>query len=870
MDGSFEFSMPSSFLKPRYSSRSPPYEVPYHIIAKRVHSTTGFVRNPECLTRNTTREDIAHACTLEVGPEHVGPASVILDFDVAVAGIPVIQVSSVKTSSAPVFINVTYSEGYPGILREDGDGPFPFSAGADTQRRSRFKITCAGFYESNYVQGSQRWMKIALVEGAPCSVSLNLAGFRPTTSNTPLDQLPGFFECSDPMLNDLWKYGARTLQLNCIPARTVPPPWQVSEDMGILVDSQRCNTYGWGSDWTDYKVEVEGMVVRGGLSWNVRAKGGRPGLLYNLKFSNTGGPPILESWHGYYDKPQKTLVPVLLSRTELPDLTLAQNQWYKIKTICTGLSNILVYLDDVLIHDLEQASTSVGLRNSVPAIPQGSIGFGAGQDQVCRFRNVVVTSVPSGTTLYSSGLNTNAVLADFGVGWNQFPYIFDGAKRDRYAWTADIIIGGQSLYYSTAGSEFIKGNIEASMLRSLARCNEPGLLPGGTPPGRAFERALNDTMFNVLNINYSLYLIMVLYDYWLFTGEADLIVSYWGRIVGCLAHIEALVNDENLLYVTGLEAGDYDYYNGTRDEIYTKRNALYVAALECCAIIARSTIINDIALAKRYESQRVQTVAAINKHMYNSESEMYNISSTRKVGFQQEMHAWLLFKNIAPTNIRQPLMRKFKSLYETTHNQSPLSFSIDTPNVPPVISPIMSAFHVLAAISTGNFSDAEHVLRSVWQPMCDPSSPHFTGTTWEFMLPDGTPFEDQFCSYAQLFSVGPTFILSKFVLGVEPTSPGYKTFSIHPRFPINGVTWAQGRVPTPHGQPIIVRWQKFDNAWRLSCSAPPGLKGVITVPSSLGLRPEGITLNGLVLDPETREVEIGSSHGSEIDILVCL
>jgi len=169
---------------------------------------------------------------------------------------------------------------------------------------------------------------------------------------------------------------------------------------------------------------------------------------------------------------------------------------------------------------------------------------------VCRFRNVVVTSVPSGSILYSSSLSNNAVLADFGVGWNQIPFIFDGAKRDRYAWTADIITGGLSLYYSTAGSEFIRGNIEASMLRSLARFENPGLLPGGVPPGRAFERNPKDTMFNILNPSYSMYLIMVMFDHWLYTGEDDLIFRYWDRIVGCLAYIEELVNEDGLIYTT--------------------------------------------------------------------------------------------------------------------------------------------------------------------------------------------------------------------------------------------------------------------------------------------------------------------------------
>ena len=103
-------------------------------------------------------------------------------------------------------------------------------------------------------------------------------------------------------------------------------------------------------------------------------------------------------------------------------------------------------------------------RSRVRILRGVNFGFGAGEDQICRFRNLTVISATSNEILYTSGLNNPSVLGDFGVNWNQLPYIFDGAKRDRYAWTADIITGGPSLYYSTAGLEYIRGNIEASMM----------------------------------------------------------------------------------------------------------------------------------------------------------------------------------------------------------------------------------------------------------------------------------------------------------------------------------------------------------------------------------------------------------------------
>ena len=283
--------------------------------------------------------------------------------------------------------------------------------------------------------------------------------------------------------------------------------------------------------------------------------------------------------------------------------------------------------------------------------------------------------------------------------------------------------------------------------------------------------------------------------------------------------------------------------------------------------MAQSEAIDDEDAAQAYLSQANRTAESINKHLFNHETGHYMITTVRSIGFQQETHAWLLNTGIAPEPIKAPLLQKLNALFTGTHNNSPTQFSSETLDVPRTISPITSTFHILACLQAGDVASAEHILRSVWAPMCDKSSPHFTGTTWEFMNPDGTPFEDQFCSYAQLFSVGPTAIMSRFVLGVEPITPGYKTFLIAPRFYMDGVSWAEGRVPTPVGEPITVRWEMCDDGWKLWCKTPSGLKGVVRVPSAVWARRKSLKVKGVLSerDPEGGEIRIGGV-GGETDI----
>ncbi|KAI8285842.1 hypothetical protein K4K60_000861 [Colletotrichum sp. SAR11_57] len=777
-----EFSIPSTIPEPF----SPNYlfakdEIPEFLIPKLVHS---FVNTKSANSLTTSRLDTY--ATLTNFTEESG--SVTLDYGVAVAGIPVLHIHGLDTPSNKALIDFTVSEGYPGITKSEGDGPYPFSAGADTSRRVRFRVSGPGFYEAKCVQGSQRWLKVSLITKSPCSVRISLVGFVPTTSNIPVDKLPGYFQCSDETLSELWGYGARTLQLNCVPARSIPSPWQVSEDMGVLVDSQRCNAYGWGHLWTDYNLEFDGMILEGGLAWMVRVSPGMPGMLFQLNVEN--GKAVIEQWFGYYNKPQTTLVPKLIASVEIPEPKISEGEWLRIRTSCIGEAPVSISIDNTQVATFKQGGLKVEGFASLavppdhpdfPYFPKGSVAIGAGQDQLCRFRNLVVRN-SNNEVLYQSGLNTPAVLGDFGLKTNQFPFVFDGAKQDRYPWTADIIVGGRSAYYSTAGSEYIRGNIAACMLRFKDDETGRGLLPGGVPPGRDFTRDLTDGFFNIETINYSLYLILVIYDYWLYTGDDALVKFCWDKLKSCIAYVSARVNKDGLVCAEGFDAGDYDYYNGLQTGISTKRNALFIASLKACAHIAFCPGISDKAAAEAYAMSAISMVDAVRKHCFNANSGHYNITDTRTEGFQQEMHAWLILKHICKEEQMPSLLDKFGSLVlPSTINEAPLSFSPDTPGPPPVISPIMSAFHIQAALQAGRPAEGERVLRSVFGPMADKSSEHFTGTTWEFLNSDGTPFKGDFCSYAQLFGAGPTSIPSQYALGVEPLAPGFKEFRIWPR-----------------------------------------------------------------------------------------
>jgi alpha-L-rhamnosidase len=97
---------------------------------------------------------------------------------------------------------------------------------------------------------------------------------------------------------------------------------------------------------------------------------------------------------------------------------------------------------------------------------------------------------------------------------------------------------------------------------------------------------------------------------------------------------------------------------------------------------------------------------------------------------------------------------------------------------------------------------------------------------WEKLGQNGQ-ITDSNASLAHGWATAPVSAFSSYLLGVQPTSPGYKTWTIAPQ--TGNLRWAQGRVPTPSG-PIVSRWKVENRTFKLTTSAPAGTTGSVTVP----------------------------------------
>jgi alpha-L-rhamnosidase len=70
--------------------------------------------------------------------------------------------------------------------------------------------------------------------------------------------------------------------------------------------------------------------------------------------------------------------------------------------------------------------------------------------------------------------------------------------------------------------------------------------------------------------------------------------------------------------------------------------------------------------------------------------------------------------------------------------------------------------------------------------------------------------------------------LHRYVAGLRPTAPGYRTFEVRP-MPGGGVTAATARHLTPYG-PAEVSWRLDDRSFVLDVAVPPGTRAIVVLP----------------------------------------
>ena len=145
--------------------------------------------------------------------------------------------------------------------------------------------------------------------------------------------------------------------------------------------------------------------------------------------------------------------------------------------------------------------------------------------------------------------------------------------------------------------------------------------------------------------------------------------------------------------------------------------------------------------------------------------------------------------------------------------------------------PWAEAFEVQADFTSGEDAAGIDLIDRAWGTMLGlgPS------TFYEASRDDGTPAYElgsQHDTVMHRWASGVGALLQEYVLGVEPITPGFRSWRIEPHG--GSLDWVQGRVPTPGG--ALTAWWRWTGPLRtrrgytLAVSAPSGTNGSVALP----------------------------------------
>lgn len=521
-----------------------------------------------------------------------------------------------------------------------------------------------------------------------------------------------------------------------------------------------------------------------------------------------------------------TTINQMLHQAQLPsNLTVDLNSWHTVHT-AVAVTDIRVYIDGIPVLQLSQTSRFFG-----------SAGLGASFGQRAVFRDFSLTT-PTGDEVYSHAMRDSSFLPDLFMGTNPNAAVVDGSRRDRITYTGDLDIAGGATLASTHNIESILGSL--NLLGSYHAT--PGFfIPSAKIQEKPLANGINTNITGL--IGYSFNFLTAVASTYMHTGDTAFATTWAPKIKNMLDWADSQTLKNGLFNLSDVSfGGDWNYYDPPQSGIVTKFNVLYAYAPQESLVVLTDGGVDSTVYKRRLEKLR----EAIDTQLWSDDLKAYYISEGLKTAFAQDSNAIAILAGVNKN-----------SSHSTGTILSTLSVDLMTPVGPysfssgaisagfqSYISPYASAYHLRAALSS-NVSEASlELLHNLWGPMADIANANYTGTFWEALDPEGRPGLGLLTSLCHGWAAGPTAELTRYVLGVRPSQPGWKQFVIAPV--TLGLEMANGTVPTPNGS-IKVAWTFSDTSLlRMEINAPTGSTGIVTVPTPLRVPADqsAFTING--------------------------
>ena len=315
--------------------------------------------------------------------------------------------------------------------------------------------------------------------------------------------------------------------------------------------------------------------------------------------------------------------------------------------------------------------------------------------------------------------------------------------------------------------------------------------------------------------DYELEWVIMVGEYYQYFGKKDLIKQVYPNLKKLMTIFDQYISKEHglLTKVPGWIVLDHPktYPIDLREEI-TGLNCLYYEALNQASEIAKN-IASDPEQAAMWTNKANKVKENIQKWLWSPSRQLYLDSyGSQKCGQQTQVYSLLygLVKEADRKNVVEAIASEGR--------KSEQSFS----------------YYVVSSVFDSKPQWALDFIRKNWGDQM--KSPFFNGAWHECW--DIANFLTDLMTTSHAWCSGPTALLPQKVLGVEPISAGWRTFSVRPN-PCD-LKWAKGVVNTSFGA-ICTDWKiESGGDFHLYVKVPENTTAVIALP---GMDPKKIQVN---------------------------
>lgn len=344
---------------------------------------------------------------------------------------------------------------------------------------------------------------------------------------------------------------------------------------------------------------------------------------------------------------------------------------------------------------------------------------------------------------------------------NTREFHIDGIKRDRWVWSGDAYQSYLMNFYTFFDEDVNKRTLYA--------------LRGHDPV---------ETHINTI-LDYSFYWMIGIHDQYLYTGDSAFVKQIYPRMKSLMEFCLNRANKNG--FVEGLPE-DWvfiDWANIEKEGEVSFEQLLLVRSLEAMAVSA------DLANDKQYAEKCRKLSKDIKQKIFDV------FWSDKKNAFLHNRKGGIV------SDVVTRYTNMFAVLFDYVDNEKKQSIKnnvILNDSILGITTPYMKFYELASLCEIGEKEKAINFVKDYWGGMLKLGATTF----WELYDPKetgneiyamyGRPFGRSLC---HAWGANPVYLFGKYLLGVKPTSPGYKSYLIEPS--LAGLDWIKGRVPTPNG-----------------------------------------------------------------------